>query len=325
LNCSVFGSAYVFSTLAAAVDTLFPGPEGVPILVVDQNFNPLPADPNNPNPMTNLGAPGVNSPGAAGFITQTEFVPPAYPVLFTSFPSQSQTKNIIDIVIYTLDQLVLAVNGALVIPQIVQTIHEMIGSPYPGCPPECPPELIQAAEGLVFCKNCTDPQNPVLYAFKDLPYGDTSEVIIPAHFLGAGMPPAPTPTGVYRAGRYTIMHYMDRPELLGQILPVDTVVKAKALFEALYFFTAFDYYSELCNIVPSGYHPNGLPIYERNKDGSFNVYPKSPWDRMKDVKSHDLEPYYPNSYDRNYYPEATSDYEGLKVKMVDNKRLKWVK
>jgi hypothetical protein len=341
MECAKYGPAHVFSTLAAAVDTLFPGPEGLPILIMDQFFNPVPADTNNPNPMMNLGAEGIDTTGAVGYIplgipNEPGPVPPSYSILYISLPSQTQTKNIIDLIIFTLDQLVFGVNYSLIVPELVPVLVPLVLEyimGIPGCPPEpgsppgpgCTPEAIeqatqiatQMAPGLVLYKNL-NPDTP--YAFKDLPYGNTSEIIFPT-----GDPQNPIHTGVYRKGRYTILHYMDTPELLREFIPEDTVVKAKKLFETLYFFTAFDYYSEFCNIVPSGEHPDGSPIYERNKDGGFDIFPGSVWDQMRDVKGEDLGPYFPNSYGHNYMPEAKPDYAGLVVKLVDKKPLKWVK
>jgi len=99
----------IFKTLAAVVDTIVPGKKNVPLIIMDQNFQPLM---NNGSPVTlsNLGADGTSTTGAAGyvyfppyFVVFENTILPAYPFLPVVLPQLAHKPDILDVLILTLD------------------------------------------------------------------------------------------------------------------------------------------------------------------------------------------------------------------------------
>lgn len=111
-----FDAEHTFKTLAAVADTTIPGvlEQSIPVFGVNElgEIVPLPV-----SPMENLGAEGEVTPGAS-FIPPNgdDFVPPPYPFVYLFLPVLTYEPNIINQLVYFLDdssKIVLQNPGAL--------------------------------------------------------------------------------------------------------------------------------------------------------------------------------------------------------------------
>jgi len=287
INDPGYGPAYVFSTLAALVDTFVPGKKGVPpqipIFVADP-VTGIKLDPNGApiivNLMDNLGAEGTETPGAV-FIPPSQsgdFVPPSYPFLYMFLPNLGFDPQPVD-------------GGG-------QTSLTNL--------------LIYALDN--FSKQIL--QNPAL-VFKDLDYDTRYQIVYLMDKPDMELP---------QFGNKSLIELMiqglieeiyaiaeenpdcDPPpiELATQIatqIALQQTAQAKQLITQSMFLNYYIYMSELCNIIPDPQTHE----YKRNDDTSWNIIPLGAWDQIG----------YPGPNYKN--PSYTSDYDGLKVTIADGK------
>lgn len=108
--------------------------------------------------------------------------------------------------------------------------------------------------------------------------------------------------------RYGILYLMDKPGLMVQGgADPQIAAQLKQLLTPVVYLTFFIYYSELCNLKPSEVQGNGMPLFKRNLDRSWDLVPGSPWDQM--------------GYSGPEYkvPSYASKYEGLRATIADGK------
>ena len=108
---------YTFPTLAALVDTVIPGPANTPIMILDQNFQPIMQN-GQPLVMANLGSSQTATLGAAGYVSYPPYfaqfpnsVPGAYPFLYIMLPLMARNGQIISALVSTLDAFAKGITG----------------------------------------------------------------------------------------------------------------------------------------------------------------------------------------------------------------------